>query len=635
MARTFFRQAEQIRSSDLFVDNVAPASAMESASVTIEDDLNNLRSIASLLRDVQTGNWYDDLVAPVTFENGVKRGVQNLNQELHDLERKRVLVQVFNINDVPVGTLATGTLTATANFAGGETVNAGGKTYTFQSALTNVDGNVLIGASASDSLDNLIAAINLAAGSGTLYAAATTANTFVSALAGAGDTMDVAAKIGGTAGNAYATTTTAANASWGGATLSGGANSSVAILSLASQLPGNTTLAIGAVTTRGTVAAAHGGTFGAHSLTLVGGANALSPKNLCPVVDSVTHDPILSSERVVYALFHSESSTDGSTATTTTPNRVQLSFVRQNATGSALEAVPSSDLAGKIIHYSAIERKALEDLNEQDFLKGSTVDVPASTTVTRQVAYDNQGTTPVEQTTNAFLDLNSGGIRWALRDLANAELLAVVEGSGGGTSEVQVNAAVDVFNVDAVINDFANGLRVGTAGQRINIGETNGLIESTGANDLRILGAAELYLDDGNQTGSTWSQTSGIKLSDTTAEWDDFETNFGEVSLLQAINLAYTQGNETKTYHNVTANVNADIDISLAAGNIDGAFPDMSAGDFLNDYDVYYNGQLERPGANSGANNDYYPGSTLTPAAALRFEHKVKNGDVICIVKKI
>ncbi len=635
MVRSLFRQGTQIHKSDLYVDNAAPASTMESAAVNLEDDLNNLRSIASLLRDVQTGNWYDDLVAPVTFEGGTKRGVQNLNQELHDLERKRVLVQVFNINDVPVGTLATGTLTATANFANGETVTTGSKTYTFQTVLTNVDGNVLIGASASDSLDNLIAAINLGAGSGTLYAAATTANTFVSALAGAGDTMVLSARIGGTAGNAYATTETATNASFGAATLSGGANSNVAVLTLASQLPSNTIAAIGAVTTRGTVAAAHGGSFGAHSLTLVGGANALSPKNLTPIVDSVSHDPILSSGRVVYALFHTESSTDGSTITMATPTRAQLSFVRQNALGTALEAVPAADLAGMIVHYSAIERKALEDLNEQDFLRGSTVDVPSSTTVTRQVAYDNQGTTPVDLTTNATLDLEGPGLAWRVRDDLQANLFGVVEGSAGGTSEVQVNADVDVFNVDAVVNDFANGLRVGTAGQRINVGETAGVIESTSANDLRILGAGELFLDDGNQTGSTWAQTGGLKLSDTTAEWNAFEAAFGEVSLLQAITLAYTQGNEQKSFHVVTANVNADLDISLAAGNIDVAFPDMSSGSFLNDYDVFVNGQLQRPGANSAANHDVYPGSTLTPAAALRFEFKLKINDQICIIKKV
>ena len=120
-------------------------------------------------------------------------------------------------------TAATGTLTNTGNFANTETVTTGTKTYTFQTALTNVNGNVLIGATASDSLDNLIAAINLGAGSGTLYAAATTANSFVSAAAGAGDTMVVTAVTAGSSGNTIATTDTSANASWGGATLSGGA----------------------------------------------------------------------------------------------------------------------------------------------------------------------------------------------------------------------------------------------------------------------------------------------------------------------------------------------------------------------------------------------------------------------------
>jgi hypothetical protein len=122
---------------------------------------------------------------------------------------------------------ATGTLTATGNFANTETVTTGTKTYTFQTALTNVDGNVLIGASASDSLDNLIAAINLGAGSGTVYAASTTANGFVSAAAGAGDTMDATAITLGSSGNSIASTDTATNASWGGATLSGGTEDTI------------------------------------------------------------------------------------------------------------------------------------------------------------------------------------------------------------------------------------------------------------------------------------------------------------------------------------------------------------------------------------------------------------------------
>ena len=164
-------------------------------------------------------------------------------------------------------------------------------------------------------------------------------------------------------------------------------------------------------------------------------------------------------------------------------------------------------------------------------------------------------------TTNATLDLNSAGIAWAIRDLVNADLLTITEGSGGGTTTVALGTDVDTFDSTARVNDFDEGIRLDTGGQRINIGETAGLIESTGANDLRVLGAGELYLDDGNQTGSTWAQTAGIKLSDTTAEWDAFEAAFGEVSLLNAIVQSNNNSNVTKVYAAVTANTNANIDV--------------------------------------------------------------------------
>lgn len=117
---------------------------------------------------------------------------------------------------------AIGTLTLTGNALTTETVTIGAKTYTFQTVLTNVNGNVLIGGTASGSLDNLIAAITLGTGSGTLYAAATTAHPTVLAVAGAGDTMIAYAILGGVAGNAITTTQTLTNGTWGGATLAGG-----------------------------------------------------------------------------------------------------------------------------------------------------------------------------------------------------------------------------------------------------------------------------------------------------------------------------------------------------------------------------------------------------------------------------
>lgn len=116
---------------------------------------------------------------------------------------------------------AAGTLTGSGVFSDGETVTIGGKVYTMQAVLTNVDGNVLIGANLAASLANLRAAINLAAGGGTTYAAATTLHPTVSATSDA-TTLVVTAKTMGVGGNAITTTDTAANANWGGGTLAGG-----------------------------------------------------------------------------------------------------------------------------------------------------------------------------------------------------------------------------------------------------------------------------------------------------------------------------------------------------------------------------------------------------------------------------
>lgn len=115
-------------------------------------------------------------------------------------------------------TCGVGTLTLTGQPLDTETVTIGTKVYTFQTVLTDVDGNVLIGATASDSLDNLIAAINLSAGAGTVYAASMTAGSDVVAEAGAGDTMLLFDQQ--SAG--LATTETLTNGSWGAATITPG-----------------------------------------------------------------------------------------------------------------------------------------------------------------------------------------------------------------------------------------------------------------------------------------------------------------------------------------------------------------------------------------------------------------------------
>lgn len=117
---------------------------------------------------------------------------------------------------------ATGTLTMSGAALNTETVVVGGKTYTFQTTLTNVDGNVLIGADAEASMDNLYAAINLGAGAGTLYAAAMTRNNQVKATAETATTCVVTALQDGTVGNLIASTETLTNGAWGAALLAGG-----------------------------------------------------------------------------------------------------------------------------------------------------------------------------------------------------------------------------------------------------------------------------------------------------------------------------------------------------------------------------------------------------------------------------
>ncbi len=120
-------------------------------------------------------------------------------------------------------TAAYGTLTASGVFTDTQTVVVGGKTYTTQTTLTNVDGNVLIGASAAATLQNLYDAINLSGTAGTQYAAAMTANTRVRATAVTATTLVVKALTPGEVGNLIASTETQTNAAWGAATLASGA----------------------------------------------------------------------------------------------------------------------------------------------------------------------------------------------------------------------------------------------------------------------------------------------------------------------------------------------------------------------------------------------------------------------------
>jgi hypothetical protein len=516
MARSLLRQDTQIHNSEAYLDTVAAGATLESSAVTLEDDLNALRSqVHRILDATASGNWYD----AIATVNSKTRSILQLNTDLNDLEEKKILCRANVLTDVAVP--------ASQNWV-----------------ILNVAGSE--------------APTQVAAVSGTTNGAVVAQ----SALSGAG--------------------------------------------------------------------------FNVHELIEVAGPDATNPKNLVVVRSAANGQKIQSSGRDVFGLLQYESTgtNGGAFNDTSAGNRVKISFVRLNSGLNDLEAVPVADIESQSINYHYVFRSNLDAMTEDATISNlNFVDHSASVDVTRQNAYTNQGTTPVELANNADLDLGTS-IQWAIRDVANTDLLNITEGSAGGTTTMTIGTDVDSYQ-NAVDVDFNAGITANEGGTRpIAVGVTDGVIATT-AGDLRVLGFAELYLDDGNQTGSTWAQTSGIKLSDTTAEWDAFETNFGEVSLLQALNTAYTGGGSTMTKYvaAATTDVAADTDVGgpSSANNLDADLGDYSSVTFLTDVDVFLNGQLLRNGANAAANNDVYPGTT--PAdGELRFEFGIRGGAIPDVV---
>jgi hypothetical protein len=516
-AKTNISPLEQIRNVTVYNDQVTAGASMETTLDSLEDNVGAIISqINRALNGTISGNnWYVDPPTPSTFEGGTVRGTISNNQDLHDLERKRILKRVSRIAvDVGVSTAATGTLTGTANFANTETVTIGSKTYTFQTTLTNVDGNVLIGGTLAGSLSNLQAAINLGAGSGTVYAAATTIHPTVYASSITSTTLVATAKSQGSAGNSIATTETAATASWGGATLSGGGATTTVIVLAPLQLPTSTTAAIGVVTTLGLVVAS-ATTFGTADLNEVPGANALQPKNLWTLIDGATGEPVtrtggVADGKQVWALAQSQSTTNASTITGISPNGLQMSLVVRNGTGDDLVLISAGDVPTTVsLDFAYVRRDAFEDCPEEAWLGDAFVDTGVSTT-TRQAVYDNQGTAAVLTTTNATLNLGTGFL-WRVQDAAGTPqpLFTVTEGSSGGTTNLTIGTDVDTYDNNAVDVDFNNGITVDNGSDPINIGVTVDQIDFTGNATITGTSGSSITVNAVAANASLTTTTSG------------------------------------------------------------------------------------------------------------------------------
>lgn len=161
--------------------------------------------------------------AAVTSRQGILRGMY-----VNSTNSGTIKLNDGSSGTASAGVKATGVYTSSDVFTDGETVTIGPVTYTFVDALDNsIAYQVLIGASAAASLDNLKVAINEDTGKGTVYSYGTDAHPLVTATTNTDTAQTVQAIDVGTAGNAIATTTTAADVAWGAATLENGVDVNV------------------------------------------------------------------------------------------------------------------------------------------------------------------------------------------------------------------------------------------------------------------------------------------------------------------------------------------------------------------------------------------------------------------------
>jgi hypothetical protein len=168
-------------------------------------------------------SWNTDLPDLVNLTN---------NGAIRLLNSTGVFVGTTNtVTVLPPSQLATasGTLAEVAgrsNVQANDGVTIGTNRYAFVKNLANsVPNQVLIASTFDGSLDNLLAAIDQLAGSGTTYSSSTTVNPLALAEPLANHSITVVAVKSGSSGNSIVTTTTSTNLTWNGnATLTGGSD---------------------------------------------------------------------------------------------------------------------------------------------------------------------------------------------------------------------------------------------------------------------------------------------------------------------------------------------------------------------------------------------------------------------------
>jgi hypothetical protein len=632
--QTKIRQTQQIQPSKVYTDDLAAGSTLQSSSVDLETDLNAVRSqVNRMLDNAMAGKWYDD----ITAAGGVKRGLKQIGADLYDIEQKKLLFRTQILTDiaVPAQVKANGSLTAIVkgSLADGDkfTLNDGVHAATvFYFDVTGgytPPGGVEIDISGTASANEVATAMR-------------------SAINGVGVTLDIAASgtnatvaldadnYGAQANRFILETVTATLTPVG---MKDGAGNVVVLVEGDDEAP-TEVAAVDTGTTNGAVVKDLAGLVGYAALDAITGFNAINPKNLLIIRDAATSDPVMDGTHEVFGLFQANAGVISGDNFDDSDHKCQISFVRENDTGDGLTYCAVSAVQTKTINYSYVLRTNLDAIPEQAFLTGAFVDQSASVDVTLNNAIDNQSGPATQVQSIEWRISDTYSLKWETSD-GGRDLLAIIPNAAGDEIEINIDT-LDINNTAAA--DFSKGITVDSADTGIHLGVTAGQIDRAGAltllstgagNDLLVKSADELQLEDGFQAASGYDTP--LVLSDSSAEWDAYETKFGgEVSLLNAIVQAANKGGHNKKQAVVNKSIDANDNVTGAGGspNIDTQLFNYDLLDFMTDVNVYVNGVLMRNGADLDANNDVYPGTTKTNGD-LKFEFKLHyspgNPDVI------
>ena len=206
-------------------DYAAPAKGSES------DIATDLKKVYADVETDETGllaraTALETMIGDYTAEN--TDIATDLAAALGDIDALQAVAPEY-VATFATAAAAQGTLTLTDNVTADDEVTIGSITYKFV-AEPAAAYDVAIAGSASDTIDNLIAAITAGEGVGTAYGTGTVAHPDVTAAAGDNDTMTVTALVKGAAGNAIGTTDPTDDGdviSFGAAALAGGINGQV------------------------------------------------------------------------------------------------------------------------------------------------------------------------------------------------------------------------------------------------------------------------------------------------------------------------------------------------------------------------------------------------------------------------